>query len=149
MQFKGSTKRTAISTIIAIVVTMTIVAAETPMPGFAHAQSLDVPPIVQTRLAGQHIEESTTKGQSSPPRGNAACFFFSIVYDEQLGTTFTQDFTSMLYYVTAVAQTDPASGTGPAYLLNGLSRKCFTPEWMVQCKPSIDAGRITDAGMEV
>jgi hypothetical protein len=62
MQFKGSTKGTAISTIIAIVVTMTTVAAETPMPGFAHAQSPDIPAVVQTRLAGQHIEESTTKG---------------------------------------------------------------------------------------
>ncbi len=42
-------------------------------------------------------------------------------YDEQLGTTFTESFTSMLYYVTAVEQTDPTSGVGPAYLLNGLS----------------------------
>ncbi len=42
-------------------------------------------------------------------------------YDEQLGTTFTQSFTSMLYNVTAVEQTDPSSGTGPSYLLNGLS----------------------------
>jgi hypothetical protein len=42
-------------------------------------------------------------------------------YDEQLGMTFTQSFTSMLYNVTAVAQQDPTSGMGPAYLLNGLS----------------------------
>jgi hypothetical protein len=45
----------------------------------------------------------------------------TVVYDEQLGMTFTQDFTSMLYNVTAVEQSDPVSSYGPAYLLNGLS----------------------------
>ena len=42
-------------------------------------------------------------------------------YDEQIGMTFTQSFTSMAYNVTAVIQSDPSSGVGPAYLLNGLS----------------------------
>ena len=42
-------------------------------------------------------------------------------YDEQLGMSFTQDFASMAYNVTAVEQADPVSGTGPAYLLNGLT----------------------------
>jgi len=41
-------------------------------------------------------------------------------YDEQLGMTFTQDFTSMAYNVTAVQQSG-TGGFGPAYLLNGLS----------------------------
>ena len=41
-------------------------------------------------------------------------------YDVQLGMTFTQDFTSLGYNVTAVAQSD-AYGYGPAYLLNGVS----------------------------
>jgi hypothetical protein len=45
----------------------------------------------------------------------------SALYDEQLGTTFTQDFSFLSYNVTAVAQTDTSSGYGPAYLLNGLS----------------------------
>ena len=40
-------------------------------------------------------------------------------YDEQLGTTFTQNFANLAYNVTAVAQSD-MSGYGPAYLLNGL-----------------------------
>jgi len=35
--------------------------------------------------------------------------------------TFTQSFTSMLYNVTAVEQSDPTTGVGPAYLLNGIS----------------------------
>lgn len=41
-------------------------------------------------------------------------------YDEQLGTTFTQDFDTLAYNVTAVAQAD-ADGYGPGYLLNGLT----------------------------
>ncbi len=45
----------------------------------------------------------------------------STSYDEQLGMTFTQSFTSMLYNSTAVEQSDSSSGVGPGYLLNGLS----------------------------
>jgi hypothetical protein len=41
-------------------------------------------------------------------------------YDQQLGWTFTDDFVSLAYNVTAVDQTDEY-GYGPAYLLNGLS----------------------------
>ena len=44
-------------------------------------------------------------------------------YDEQVGETFTQSFTSMAY-VTAVAQVN-SDGIGPAYLLNGLSDKGY------------------------
>lgn len=45
----------------------------------------------------------------------------SSIYDEQIGLTFTQNFTSMEYNVTAVKQTDPTLGDGPAYLLSGVS----------------------------
>jgi len=45
----------------------------------------------------------------------------SAPYDEQLGMTFVQNFTALGYNVTAVAQTSGTSGTGPGYLLNGLS----------------------------
>ena len=41
-------------------------------------------------------------------------------WDEQLGESFTQDFTSLAFNVTAVIQVS-GSGYGPAYLLNGLS----------------------------
>ena len=44
----------------------------------------------------------------------------SPTYDEQLGITFTQNFASLAYNVTAVPQTD-SYGYGPAYLLSGLS----------------------------
>jgi len=46
-------------------------------------------------------------------------------YDEQVGLTFTQNSKSILYNITAVEQTDPLSGTGPAYLLNGLSNQGY------------------------
>lgn len=47
------------------------------------------------------------------------------VYDEQIGATFTQNFTSLAFNVTAVEQTDPVSNDGPAYLLNGLASSGF------------------------
>src|SRR5579871_5064841 len=45
-------------------------------------------------------------------------------YDEQLGLTFTETFSSLAYNVTAVKQAD-SLGYGPAYLLNGLSNKGY------------------------
>jgi len=45
-------------------------------------------------------------------------------YDEQLGIAFAQDFASMAYNVTAIAQSD-SYGYGPAYLLNGVSNQGY------------------------
>jgi hypothetical protein len=45
-------------------------------------------------------------------------------YDEQLGMTFSQDFTKLAYNVTAIAQSD-AQGYGPGYLLNGLTNEGY------------------------
>ena len=45
-------------------------------------------------------------------------------YDEQFGLTFTQDFSSLAYNVTAVQQTYE-NNWGPAYLLNGLSNQGY------------------------
>lgn len=41
-------------------------------------------------------------------------------YDEQVGVTFTQDFSALAFNVTAVQFTD-SSGVGPGYLVNGLT----------------------------
>ena len=41
-------------------------------------------------------------------------------YDEQVGVTFTQNFSKLAFNVTAVAFTDP-NGVGPGYLVNGLT----------------------------
>jgi len=46
------------------------------------------------------------------------------VYDEQMGITFAENFTSLSYNVTLVQQND-SDGYGPAYLLNGLSDQGF------------------------
>ncbi len=46
-------------------------------------------------------------------------------YDEQLGLTFTQNFNSLTYNVTAIIQSDPTYGYGPAYLLNGLTTEGY------------------------
>jgi hypothetical protein len=57
---------------------------------------------------------SLAQSQSIPPAP----------YDEQIGITFTQNFTNLAYNVTAIAQTD-SDGYGPAYILNGLSNDGF------------------------
>ncbi len=41
-------------------------------------------------------------------------------YDEQVGVTFTQNFSKLAFNVTAVAFSDP-NGVGPGYLVNGLT----------------------------
>jgi len=46
------------------------------------------------------------------------------LYDEQSGLSFTGTFTSIVYNVSAVAQS-ALSGTGPAYLINGYSNKGY------------------------
>jgi hypothetical protein len=59
-------------------------------------------------------------GLSAAQPGAAPAAASSPTYDEQIGTTFTQEFTSLTYNVTALAQVD-ADGYGPAYILNGLT----------------------------
>jgi hypothetical protein len=64
------------------------------------------------RTSGAAAGETRFQGHGPPILSN---------YDEQVGITFTQSFTSIEYNVTAIEQTDPLLGTGPAYLVNGLS----------------------------
>jgi len=78
--------------------------------------------------AGGAALEAQATGVSSPTASSSSGLFphhdhppLSSAYDEQLGLTFTQDFVSLEYSVTAVEQVDPTLGTGAAYLLNGLS----------------------------
>lgn len=63
-------------------------------------------------------------GLSGGPVGAVLAAPAAPTYDEQLGASFTQDFLSLAYNVTAVAQTD-VDGYGPAYLLNGLTPEGF------------------------
>ena len=83
----------------------------------AKMQGVEVVPTAVCSCASQ-IQASVLgapqfKGHSPPtPSG---------LYDEQVGLTFTQSFTSIEYNVTAVEQTDQTLGDGPGYLLSGLS----------------------------
>ncbi len=69
------------------------------------------PPVQWAHAAPTHLPLGPAVGQSTPPPA---------VYDEQIGITYGQDFASIAYNVTAVAQVD-SDGYGPAYLLNGLT----------------------------
>jgi hypothetical protein len=93
-------------------------------PAFVHASGQpSVPKVVPTTtcLCQPSIAVDSAaprfKGPPQPPSNSA--------YDEQLGMTFTQSFTSLEYNVTAVIQTDTTLDTGPAYLLNGLSNNGY------------------------
>jgi hypothetical protein len=61
--------------------------------------------------AGAQPALGTSASQGTPVRAN---------YDEQLGITFSQDFSQLVHNVTAVAQAD-SNGLGPGYFLNGLT----------------------------
>ena len=61
---------------------------------------------------------------SAAPSGTTLSGSPPAYWDEQLGLSFTQDFYSIAYNVTAVQQAD-SDGYGPAYLLNGLSNSDY------------------------
>jgi hypothetical protein len=69
-------------------------------------------------LSGDH--SSRGNGTSGFRTTEFARVYPYLAYDEQVGVTFTQDFSSFSFNVTAVAQTGP-DGAGPAYLLSGLT----------------------------
>src|SRR3989454_703696 len=58
--------------------------------------------------------------RSSPGSLSLASLASAAPYDEQVGVTFTQNFSNLAFNVTAVAFTDP-DGVGPGYLVNGLT----------------------------
>ena len=76
-----------------------------------HAQTADTADFSHMQSALLPVDSGLTLPLSPLPVAN---------YDEQLGITFTQNFASLAYNVTAVPQID-SNGYGPAYLLNGLS----------------------------
>jgi len=112
------TRRTLILTCMGLLTLMLV------MPGLAAGQ------VHQSPLSSSAAASAAqSKSQSGSPTAALAPPSFrghghgppNANYDEQLGITFTQNFTSLEYNVTAVEQADPTLGTGPGYLLNGLS----------------------------
>ena len=90
-------------------------------PTAAHAAAQAAPPNVVPTAACGSSQISGTSGTVAQLRGHQEPPPTPTAYDEQLGMTFTQSFSSLEYNVTAVAQTDPVLETGPGYLLNGLA----------------------------
>jgi hypothetical protein len=71
--------------------------------------------------ASSSVNSSSLKVRSPP----LAPVYHYLPYDEQVGVTFAQNFTSLSVNVTAVEQKDPTTGIGPAYLLNGLTNSDY------------------------
>lgn len=91
-------------------------------PTATHSQApLSMTPRPQ-RLACCEPPQATSRPATPPPMRAQAD---PPSYDEQIGMTFTQSFTSLAYNVTAIEQSELASGYGPGYLLNGLSNRGY------------------------
>jgi hypothetical protein len=90
--------------------------AVAPIPGSHSLGGLSLSP----RGSGSAFRRPASMGLSAAPDVVALQGASSPAYDEQLGTTLTQNFSSLEYNVTALAQAD-LNGYGPGYLLNGLT----------------------------
>ncbi len=114
-------KRALLPAVLVLLMMMPLVPGQAAV---AAARPTLVPTQVVIPSQSQSLGSSSSVSSGSPVfRGHAPPA--STNYDEQLGMTFTQDFTSIEYNVTAVQQTDPTLGTGPGYLLSGVSTTDF------------------------
>jgi hypothetical protein len=94
-----------------------------PRPAKVHVLMVLVLSLAFSALPTHHTA-NISQPSSSPPRVSSAPLPLSPVasaapYDEQVGITLTQDFSTLAFNVSAVAFTD--SGIGPGYLVNGLT----------------------------
>jgi hypothetical protein len=76
-------------------------------------------------LSNHHFQQPAIGFPLGFPRSSAESLSLASLpsatpYDEQVGVTFTQNFSKLAFNVTAVAFTDP-NGVGPGYLVNGLT----------------------------
>ena len=74
----------------------------------------------QVAIGPKNIHPASVLPSTAPLGGSMPMAPQPANWNEQLGISFTQNFTSLAYNVIAVAQADP-NGYGPAYLLNGLT----------------------------
>jgi hypothetical protein len=102
-----------------------LLAGAVPAIAGAHPASVSEAPAFKEVPTQVCVCQATVQGASTTPAvfRQANPLAPTAVYDEQLGATFTQSFTALAYNVTAIEQSDPSSGEGPAYLLNGLSNE--------------------------
>ena len=107
----------------AVAIAVLILLASVPQAGFAPAKGSHSTAGLPLSPRGT-ASHPASMGLSARPDSLAPQGAPSPNYDEQLGTTFTQDYSSLEYNVTAVAQAD-SDGYGPGYLLNGVTTKGY------------------------
>jgi len=105
--------------LVAVALVLILLASVPPSHATAPIQGSHSPGGLSLSPRGSTLRPASM-GLSAAPDVVALQSAPSPAYDEQLGTTFTQDFGSLEYNVTALAQADP-DGYGPGYLLNGLT----------------------------
>ncbi len=93
--------------------------------------------ILSLALPGASLNRQSPRSSAGSPLGFAKSSYqplpsartgSSYQYDEQVGITFTEDFSNLAFNVTAVALTDPPGdpyGVGPGYLVNGLTDRGY------------------------
>jgi len=94
-----------------------------PNPLLYSIASVTAHPVLHLGEAMKPVPPATLlpfKIRNSAARPNISANIPPTNFDEQLGMTFTQNFTELSYNVTAVEQQD-VYGYGPAYLVNGLT----------------------------
>jgi uncharacterized repeat protein (TIGR02543 family) len=111
-------RRSAPSIAVAVVVLVLLTSALQPHLG-PPAQSSHPTGVLSLSPQGGTLHPDSI-GLAAADPANAAVQSPPATYDEQMSATFIDNFTSLAYNVTVLAQTD-AYGYGPAYLLNGLT----------------------------
>ena len=105
--------------VCSMVALLLVISAPTAALSLHHSATPSPPELVASQVCACGTQANNSSATVSEFRGHGPPNQPN--YDEQLGITFAQSFTSLEYNVTAVEQTDPLLHTGPAYLLNGLS----------------------------
>jgi hypothetical protein len=106
--------------LIAVAVVMLILLTPAWQPHVGVSSPSSRPTGALSLSPGRTAYHPASLGLVAGPAGTAAQNSSSPSYDEQIGATFADNFTSLAYNVTVLAQTD-ANGYGPGYLLNGLT----------------------------
>jgi len=115
-------RRSAPSVAVAVLLLVLVASVWQPHVGTPSHSShaTGVLPLSPRRTALGHSSTGLAADPASAVAQNAS----SPTYDEQIATTFADNFTTLAYNVTVLAQTD-ADGYGPAYLLNGLTAQDY------------------------
>jgi Divergent InlB B-repeat domain len=110
-----------------VLASLAIILLSLASPSLVHAAPVQPTPphLVPTTLCSCQTEDGANSSTVVQLRGHHGPPPTTSAYDEQIGETFTQSFTSLEYNVTAVVQTDATLDTGPGYLLNGLSNSGY------------------------